>query len=161
MPGSRTTGERAQRYAINGPGWSGILPDGVKQYKSPTAIVWILGRIYCTGTTADYQAVHQLQDKFSIVPLSYYGKTYTPPPGQVDPSFDMKNAIRDQVDAMDTVTYFNYLAKLMKGNPPAAADAPMLAKMAKIGLVPGKDFDPGRLGLLDEELVRPSRNSPR
>jgi hypothetical protein len=154
VPGSRTTGERAQRYAITGPGWSGTLPEGVKQYKSPTAIVWILGRIYCTGTPEDYQAVHELQDKFSIVPLSSYGKEYTPPPGQVDPSFDMKKAVRDQVDAMDTVTFFNYLAKLMKDNPPAAGDAPMVAKMAKIGLVPGRDFDPSKLGLLDEELVR-------
>jgi hypothetical protein len=154
VPGSRTTGERAQRYAITGPGWSGTLPEGVKEYKSPTAIVWILGRIYCTGTPEDYQAVHQLQDKFSIVPLSSYGKTYTPPPGQVDASYDMKKAVRDQVDAMDTVTYFDYLAKLMKDNPPAAADAPMLAKMAKIGIVPGQQFDPTKLGRLDEELVK-------
>jgi hypothetical protein len=29
----------------------------------------------------------------------------------------------------------------MKRNPPAAADGPELAKFAKIGLVPGKDFD--------------------
>ncbi len=82
-------------------------------------------------------------------PLSSYGKPYTPPPGRVDASLDMKKAVRDQVDSMDTVTYFGYLAKLMKDNPPAAADAPMLAKMAKIGLVPGRDFDPGKLGLLD------------
>ena len=46
VPGTRTTGDRGQRYAITGPGWSGTLPDGVKEYKSLTAIVWILGRIY-------------------------------------------------------------------------------------------------------------------
>ena len=66
----------------------------------------------------------------------------------------MKKAVRDQVDAMDTVTFFNYLAKLMKSNPPSAADAPMVAKMAKIGIVPGQNFDPSKLGLLDEELVK-------
>ena len=49
-PGKRTTGGKAQKYAITGPGWSGTLPTGVREYKSPTAIVWILGRIYCTGT---------------------------------------------------------------------------------------------------------------
>jgi hypothetical protein len=154
VPGRRTTGDRAQKYAITGPGWSGKLPDGVKEIKSPTGIVWMLGRIYCTGTPEDYKAVHELQDKFSVVPLSYYGKTYTPLPAQVDASFDMKRAVRDQVDSMGTVTYFKYLAKLMKDNPPAAADAPMVAKMAKIGLVPGEDFDRGKLGLLDEELLR-------
>jgi hypothetical protein len=153
-PGKRTTGGAAQQYAITGPGWSGKLPDGVKELKSPTGMVWMLGRIYCTGTPEDYQAVHALQDKFSIVPLSYYGKSYAPLPAEVDASFDMNKAVRDQVDSMDTVSYFNYLANLMKDNPPAPADAPMLAKMAKIGLVPGHNFDPGKLGDLDEELLK-------
>ena len=30
---------------------------------SPTAMVWILGRIYCLGTPEDYAAVHALQDR--------------------------------------------------------------------------------------------------
>lgn len=58
VPGKRTTGTKAQTYAITGPGWKGTLPAGVKEYKSPTSIVWILGRIYCTGTPQDYAAVH-------------------------------------------------------------------------------------------------------
>lgn len=33
----------------------------------------------------------------------------------------------------------------MKNNPPAAADAPLLEKLAQIGLVPGKDFDSAKL----------------
>ena len=49
VPGKRTTGTGAQTYAITGPGWKGTLPEGVKEYKSPTALVWILRRIYCTG----------------------------------------------------------------------------------------------------------------
>jgi len=154
VPGKRTTGGGAQQYVITGPGWSGKLPEGVKELKSPTGMAWMLGRIYCTGTPEDYQLVHQLQDKFSVVPLSYYGKNYTPLPAEIDASFDMKKAVRDQVESMDIVTYFNYLARLMKTNPPAAADAPMLAEMAKIGLVAGQDFDPSKLGLLDEELVK-------
>ena len=68
VPGTRTTGTGAQTYAITGPGWKGTLPAGVVEYKSPTAIVWLLGRIYCTGTPEDYAAVHALQDQFKIVP---------------------------------------------------------------------------------------------
>ncbi len=78
-PGTRTTGDKAQKYAITGPGWTGKLPEGVTEYKSPTNLVWILGRTYCTGTPEDYKAVHALQDQYTLVPLSAYGKPYTPP----------------------------------------------------------------------------------
>jgi hypothetical protein len=145
VPGKRTTGTGAQTYAITGPGWTGTLPPGVKEYKSPTNLVWILGRIYCTGTPEDYAAVHAAQDEFKVVPLSSYGKPYTPPAGSVDPSIDMKTAVREQVNRMDALAYFSLLSQLMKTNPPSAADAPALAKFAKIGLVAGKDFDAGKL----------------
>jgi hypothetical protein len=50
------------------------------------------------------------------------------------------------INQMDTPTYFNLMAKLMGGPaPPAAEDAPISARMAKIGLVPGKPFDPAKL----------------
>jgi hypothetical protein len=145
VPGKRTTGTGAQTYAITGPGWKGTLPIGVKEYKAPTSIVWILGRIYCTGTPEDYAAVHALQDQCTLVPLSAYGKPYTPAAGTVDPSIDMKTPVRDQVNRMDATAYFTLLAQLLKTNPPAAADAPELAKFAKIGLVAGQDFDATKL----------------
>src|SRR5215471_10847880 len=96
-PGKRTTGTKAQKYAITGPGWTGTLPNGVTEYKSPTAMVWVLGRIYCTGTPEDYKAVHALQDQVTAVPLSAYGKKYTPEAGKVDPGVDTKTSVRDQV----------------------------------------------------------------
>jgi hypothetical protein len=142
VPGTRTTGGGAATYVITGPGWSGTLPEGTKQLASPTALVWMLGRIYCTGTPEDYAAVHALQDKFDLRPLSAYGKDWTPPEGKVDPSIDMKTAVRDQVNALPATDYFALLADLLKRNPPAAADADALARFAEIGLVPGKDFDP-------------------
>lgn len=145
VPGKRTTGTKAQTYAITGPGWSGELPAGVTEYKSPTGMVWILGRIYSTGTPADYKEVRALQDKISVVPLSAYGKPYTPEPATVDPAIDMKTAVREQVDALDAAAYFKLFAELLKTNPAAADDAPMLDKLAKIGVVPGQDFDVAKL----------------
>jgi hypothetical protein len=144
VPGKRTTGTGPQTYAISGPGWSGTLPAGVKQYKSPTSIVWLLGRIYCTGTPEDYAEVHALQDQITLVPLSAYGKPYTPPAGKPDPSIDMKTAVRDQVNRLSANDYFSLLAELMKANPPSPADAPALARYAKIGLTPG-NFDASKL----------------
>ena len=146
VPGKRTTGDKAQTYAITGPGWKGTLPHGVKEYKSPTSMVWILGRTYCTGTPEDYEAVHAIQDKYELVPLSAYGKPYTPPEGKVDPSIDMKTAVRDQVNGLTAEAYFSLLATLLKDNPPAKADAPMVAKLTKLGVVPGEAFDASKLG---------------
>ena len=153
VPGKRTTGTGAQAYAIVGPDWKGTLPEGVKEYRSPTAIVWLLGRIYCTGTPEDYAAVHKLQDEISLVPLSAYGKPYTSPPGKVDPSIDMKTAVRDQVNALSADQYFNLLAKLMKENPPKADDEPMIRKMARLGIVPGEPFDSAKLGPVAKEAL--------
>ncbi|MYL82268.1 DUF1254 domain-containing protein [Desulfovibrio aerotolerans] len=144
-PGKRTTGTGPQQYAITGPGWKGKLPKGIKEYKSPTSVVWLLGRIYCTGTPQDYAAVHAIQDAVSVVPLHAYGKPYTPTPGTVDTTIDMKTPVRDQVNALDSAAYFNLLAALMKDNPAAPNDAPMLKKMARLGIVPGKPFDPKKL----------------
>ncbi len=153
-PGTRTTGNKPQNYAITGPGWFGTLPQGVTEIKSPTGLVWILGRIYCTGTPEDYAKVHALQDKFSVTPLSNYGKPYTPSSGQVDANLDMTTPTRQQVEALSTEEFFNYLAKLMKTNPPSAQDAPLVARMAKIGLVPGEGFDARKLDALDKETIK-------
>ena len=151
---SSTTGSKAQAYAITGPGWTGTLPEGVTRVDAPTAMVWILGRLYCTGTPEDYAAAHALQDKFSVVPLSAYGKPYTPPPTVIDTAFDMKTGVRKQVNALEVNAYFDYLAKLLKTNPPKASDAEIVARMAKIGIVPGQDFDGSKLGALDKEAIR-------
>jgi hypothetical protein len=117
-------------------------------------MVWLLGRIYCTGTPEDYAKVHAMQDEVSLVPLSAYGKPYTPPPGKVDPSIDTKTAVREQVNALDAESYFSLLAKLMKDNPPAATDAPMVARLARLGIVPGEPFDIGKLDPAAAEALR-------
>lgn len=158
VPGKRTSGTGAQKYAITGPGWQGKLPAGVKEFKAPTSLVWILGRIYCTGTPEDYAAVHKLQDKISIVPLSSYGKPYAAPKGQIDTSVDMKTAVREQVNSLDISTYFNRLAALMLDNPPAAEDRAMVEKLALLGIVAGLPFD---LGKLNSEAANALKELPK
>jgi hypothetical protein len=157
VPGKRTHVNGGD-FAISGPGWKGTLPAGVQEYKSPTNMVWILGRIYCTGTPEDYKAVHELQDKLALTPLSSFGKPFSPPTGKVDPNMDMKTPVRDQVNKLDMGTYLSLLAALMKDNPPAAADGPMVAKMAKLGLLPGQPFD---LGRLDPAVAKAIEGVPR
>ncbi len=148
VPGTRTTGTGPQTYAITGPGWAGTLPAGVKEYKSPTSMVWLLGRIYCTGTPEDYAAVHALQDQIGLVPLSAYGKTYTPPAGVVDPSVDMKTPqcrIRPgEPDGSGGLFRSAGAADEDEAHPPRRTPRRWRVS-AKIGLVPGKDFDASKL----------------
>lgn len=139
-PGTRTTGDKAATYAITGPNWKGTLPEGVKELKSPTSMVWILGRTYSTGTPEDYKKVWALQDQFKLVPLSSYGKEYTAPAGTYNPTINTKTPVRDQVNALSGEAFFNRLALLLKDNPPTDADAVIAAKMSKIGIVPGDKF---------------------
>jgi uncharacterized protein (TIGR03000 family) len=145
VPGTRTTGNRSQAYLISGPNWNGPVPAGLRQLRSPTDVVWILGRTYCTGTPEDYKACHAVMDKYDLRPLSAYGGEYAPPAGKVNPDVNMKTAVREQVNALSTHDYFNLLASLMADNPPAAADAPALARMARIGIIPGANFDASHL----------------
>ncbi len=142
VPGTRTTGTKPQTYLITGPGWKGEVPAGMTEAKSPTALVWLLGRIYCTGTKQDYAEVHALQDAFKLQPLSTWGKDYTPPAGKVDPKIDMKPPVRHLVNALSAVDYVTRLAEWLTRNPPSAADAPELKRYEKIGLVAGQSFDP-------------------
>ena len=80
----------------------------------------------------------------TAVPLSGYGKPYTPPKGKVDPQAD-KGAPVEQVEKMDAAAFFGLFAKLAKANPPHANDYPILAQMARLGIVPGETFDLGKV----------------
>jgi hypothetical protein len=146
-PGKRTLGTGAQTIAIIGPNWHGTLPSGITQkVQSPTNSVFIIGRVYADGTPEDYAAVNAAQKEFKLVPLSSYGKPYTPPAGTIDPNApSVKEKVRDIISAMDTQTYFNAMALSMAVNPPAPEDAAIVADMARIGLVPGQPFDLSKL----------------
>lgn len=151
-PGARTTGGAATNYLLTGPGWEGKVPEGMTQVKSATRKMLILGRTYADGTDKDYTAVNALQAKLKVTPLSAWGKPYTPKAPAVDPNpgFSMTDKPQEVILAMGTEGYFNKLADLMcKDAPPAAADAPMLARMAKLGIEPCKPF---KLANLDPAL---------
>src|SRR5262245_21929707 len=62
-PGTRTTGNGKGDFAIVGPGWKGRLPEGVKEIKSPTNLVWLIGRTQTNGKD-DYAAVHAIQKQY-------------------------------------------------------------------------------------------------
>ncbi|MNQ90817.1 hypothetical protein D3C85_1061710 [compost metagenome] len=128
------------------------MPEGMKEIKSATRKMLILGRTYANGTDKDYATVNALQAQLKLTPLSAWGKPYTPKAPAVDPNpgFSMTAKPQDVILGMSTETYFNKLAELMcEEAPPAAEDGAILARMAKLGIEPCKPF---KLGNLDPAL---------
>jgi hypothetical protein len=142
-PGKRTTGTGAGRFAVVPPGWQGKLPEGVQRIDAPTPYVWVLGRTQTNGPK-DYEAVHKVQDGYTITPLTQLGKASVPVTATVDPTVDMQTPSITQVETMAVGKYFAYAAELLKVNPPHITDQPIVARMRRIGIDPGKSFDLGK-----------------
>ena len=147
-PGARTTGGKAGNFLLTGPGWKGEVPKGMTHYEFGSRYMLILGRTYATGTEADYKAVNALQAQYKITPLSAWGKPYTPkaPPVDPNPGISMTDKPQAVILAMGTKGYFDWMTNRMCKDAPAyQADAPMLARMAKIGIEPCKPFEMAKL----------------
>jgi len=157
-PGARDNGGAAATYVITGPAWKGgSVPRGALEIKSPTNTVWIRGRIDSLGTPSDEARVRKLQAELRLRPLDG-GDGERLPLGKVDPDLDMRTPVREQVDAMTAEDFFNLAAELMGGNPPAPDDAPIVASMARIGIVPGQPFE---MSDLPADLVPAIAAAPR
>jgi hypothetical protein len=147
-PSTRTAGGKEANYLITGPGWHGDVPAGMKHIPMATRYAVILGRTYADGTERDYETVNSLQEQYKVRPLSVWGNPYTyqTPPVNPHPGFSMTDKPQDVILALGTAGYFDMLAKLMAGvAPPTPEDAPIVARMAKIGIVPGHPFDMSKL----------------
>lgn len=153
-PGWRTTGTQTAHFLIAPPGWRPDLrerfvdefklPKETQRIDAPTPYVWVIGRTKTDGPP-DYDAVHKIQAGYKITPLSEWGKTPTPPEVKLDPSVDMKTPPKVQVDTMPAAKFFAYAAELLKLHPPHITDQPIVARMKRIGLESGKDFDAAKL----------------
>lgn len=139
-PGWRTTGTKAANFLVVPPGWNGNVPAGFARIDAPTPYVWIIGRTKTDGP-ADYAAVHEVQKGYKITPLSGWGKPPVAVTQTIDPNVDVKTPPKLQVDTMAGDKFFAYAAELSKVHPPHITDEPIIARMARIGLEPGKTFD--------------------
>ncbi|PKA45289.1 DUF1254 domain-containing protein [Rhizobium sullae] len=148
-PGWRTTGTEAGHFLVAPPGWRPDLrdefdefklPEGTQRIDAPTPYVWVIGRTKTDGPP-DYDAVHKIQDGYKITLLSEWGKEPKPIEVEIDPSIDMKTPPKVQVDTMPADRYFAYAAELLRRIPPHVTDEPILARMKRIGIEPGKSFN--------------------
>jgi len=149
-PGWRTTGTHAQHFLVAPPGWRPdlrdrfiaefSLPKDTQRIDSPTSMAWIIGRTKTDGPR-DYDAVHGIQAGYKVTPLSEWGRESSPVEVKFDPSVDMRAPPKQQIDAMLAAKYFAYAAELLKVNQPHHSDQPIIARMKRIGIEQGKDFD--------------------
>jgi hypothetical protein len=143
-PGKRTTGTAEAWFALVGPHWTGKLPEHVTRFDSPTTIVWLLGRTQTNGV-ADYDNVHLFQRGMSIMPLSAYPNGKQTLGSALAFGTAVGGTPPERVKAMEPRAFFAAFAAAMKANPPHAADVAIVRDMARIGLVPGRDFDASKL----------------
>ena len=143
-PGTRTSGNQGVTYLLAGPEWNGQVPKGMTLLKSPTDMVWLIGRTQTNGT-ADFVTVHELQNRLRL-------SKWPQPPDSLSASTDSKRDAQAgwqvstepslppvaQMKALNTTEFFNRLMKLMVSNPPSPEDAPLLARLAQLEIKPGQ-----------------------
>jgi hypothetical protein len=142
VPGTRTTGNKAGRFAIVGPGWKGTLPPELTPINAPTNTVWIIGRIQTNGVD-DYPNVRALQRGFVLSPLSGAVSPTSAPAGGVGPAATLTPPQR--VAQYDATTFFAAFTKAVTANRPHVEDAAFVARIKALGIAPGSPFEPSRL----------------
>ena len=145
--GRRTTGTRAGRFALVGPGWRGQLPDGATAVIAPTNHVLVLTRVLVLGE-ADLPAARAVQDGFSLTPLSRYPHV-TNPSRPIDDAFNNFPILRP---AELGIGYFDELSAGLAENPPPARDRAFVESLSALGIgagrVPSRNAEPAIRAIL-------------
>lgn len=148
--GKRTTGTKAQKYIITGPHWKGTLPGDIKEVKSPTDLVWLIGRTQVNSPEDGKNFVTKIQDGLNLIPLSVWQKNEKKTPSilkygvettQAVKGLKAKSNVVEALKKLNIEEYFNYLNELLVKNPALKADKEAIAKFAKIGITPGGKFN--------------------
>jgi hypothetical protein len=132
--GSRATGTEAGSYLIVGPDWKGETPAGIKKvYSSTTPFALILFRTQLFNA-ADMPNVEKIQAGYKAQPLSAFLKQPAPPAA---PKTDFVPATTAGIKA----NFFEYLSAALQFVPPSPETTDIRARLASIGVGPGKTFE--------------------
>jgi hypothetical protein len=132
--GSRATGIEAGDYLVAGPGWKGETPAGIKQvFQSTTPFGLTIFRTQLFSPD-DMPNVVKVQTGYKAQPLSAFLKQPAPPAA---PAIDFLPATTAGIKA----NFFQYLDTALQYVPETEEDKVIRAKLATIGIGPGKKFD--------------------
>ena len=132
--GSRATGSDAGSYVVAGPRWQGETPAGIKKvFRSSTDFSLVIFRTQLFGPS-DMPNVEKVQAGYAVQPLSAFLKQPAPAaPAAVDfPKID-KDLVKTE--------FFEYLDFALQFAPAAENEKEIRARLATIGVGPGKKFD--------------------
>ena len=131
--GSRATGSEAGDYLIAGPRWKGETPPGIKKvFNSTTDFSLAVFRTQLIDAK-DMPNVEAVQAGYKVQPLSAFLNQPAPPAAAaVDwPKFD-KDLVKTE--------FFDYLDLALQFAPAGPEEEAIRAKLASIGIGPGKKF---------------------
>jgi len=132
--GSRATGSDPGSYLVVGPGWKGETPAGIKKvFSSTTPFVFTIFRTQLFNP-GDMPNVEKVQAGYKAQPLSAFLKQPAPPAA---PKIDFVPATTEGIKK----NFYEYLDAALQFVPPTAEDKEIRAKLASIGIGPGKTFE--------------------
>jgi hypothetical protein len=132
--GSRSTGSEAGDYMVAGPNWKGETPAGIKKvFRSSTQQSIAIYRTQLFNP-ADMPNVVKIQAGYKVRPLSAFLKQPAPP---APPAIDFPKIDKDLVKT----NFFEYLDFVLQFAPAGPEEKEIRAKLARIGIGPGKAFD--------------------
>ncbi len=144
--GSRTTGTGPGDYMIVGPDWQGGTPPQIKQvFHSSTPFSAVIFRTQLLDA-ADMPNVIKVQAGYKVQPLSAYLKRPAPP---APPAIKYMKANADIAKS----EFFAVLDYALQYIPSSTEEAGIRAKLASIGIGPGKTFEMKDLSLEHKAAV--------
>lgn len=139
--GKRTTGTKAGSYLIAGPDWKSENTAGLEVLHSPTNRVWLIGRIQTNGA-GDYDAVHELQDKFTLIPFNSWPGGSPIQAASADNEILLKETVQPSamVESMSHADFYTTMMQTMMYQPVSPDDAEILDTLTSFGMEPEKTF---------------------
>lgn len=131
--GSRATGSDPGDYLVAGPDWKGGTPRGIKQvFSSTTPFAFAVIRTQLFNPD-DMPNVEKVQAGYKAQPLSAFLKQPAPPAA---PKIEFLPATTEGIKK----NFFEYLDAALQFVPETPEDKDVRARLASIGLGPGKSF---------------------
>jgi hypothetical protein len=132
--GTRATGSEAGDYMVVGPDWKGETPPGIKKVFRSSTQLSVAGYRTQLFNADDIDNVKKVQAGYKVQTLSAFLKQ---PPPPAAPAIDFPKIDKELVKT----NFFEYLDFALQFAPPNPNEADIRAKLARIGIGPGKTFD--------------------